>query len=137
MASLLTPRSKRRTVYSDIPDSFALSPVNSDLTRVTDELSVRQSIKNLMLTDRGERLFQRDLGSDVKALLFENANPAGFKIIQNHIKDLLKIKEPRCNVIDVTISSMLDSNQIEITLRYSIINITQIQEFSVILDRVR
>lgn len=137
MANLLTPRSNITELYSDIPNGFGFSLINGDLTKVTNEFAVKQAIKNLLLTDRGERLFQHNSGSDIRALLFENATPATFKIMEDHIRDLIKLKEPRCKIIDLTISSVLDSNQVEITFKYTIINRTEVQTFSVFLDRVR
>lgn len=137
MANILTPKSNIEELYSDIPNTFAASPINADLTKVTNEFAIKQSIKNLLLTDRGERLFQPNLGSDIRALLFENATPIGFKIMEDHIRDLIRLKEPRCRIIDLTISSVLDSNQVEITFKYTIINRTEVQTFTVFLDRVR
>ena len=64
-----------KVIYSDIPNSFVAHPVSGDVTRKRNEDSIVQSIRNLLLTDRGERLFQPDVGSDIRAVLFENISP--------------------------------------------------------------
>lgn len=137
MALLRTPLNQKREIYSDIPNTFDLSPINSDVTRVTNEEAVKQSIRNLLLTDRGERPFQRDFGSDIKSMLFEPATPIIARIMQDHIKEFIRLKEPRCNLIDVTVSAMIDSNQVEVTFLYNIINSTETLQYTLILDRVR
>lgn len=137
MALLRTPLNQKREIYSDIPNTFDLSPINSDVTRVTNEEAVKQSIRNLLLTDRGERPFQRDFGSDIKSMLFEPATPIIATIMEDHIKEFIRLKEPRCNLIDVTVSAMVDSNQVEVTFLYNIINSTETLQYTLILDRVR
>lgn len=137
MALLRTPLNQKREIYSDIPNTFDLSPINSDVTRVTNEEAVKQSIRNLLLTDRGERPFQRDFGSDIKSMLFEPATPIIATIMEDHIKEFIRLKEPRCNLIDVTVSAMIDSNQVEVTFLYNIINSTETLQYTLILDRVR
>jgi phage baseplate assembly protein W len=137
MASILTSLGKVAEVYSDIPNSFASSPVDADLTRVVNEQAIKQSIRNLLLTDRGERLFRPNLGSDIKALLFENATPVTLKLAESHIKELITLNEKRCNLISCTVSSNLDTNYVEITILFNVINRTETVEFNIILDRVR
>ena len=137
MASILTSLGKIVEVYSDVPNSFVQSPVNGDLTRVVNEQAIKQSIRNLLLTDKGERPFQPNLGSDIKALLFENVTPVSLKVAESHIRDFISIHEKRCNVIGCTVSSDIDSNAVEITILFSVINRSDTIEFNIILDRVR
>lgn len=137
MASILTALGKVVELYSDIPNSFAASPVNSDLTRVINEQAIKQSIRNLLLTDRGERLFRPNFGSDLKALLFENATPASITIAEKGVKEFIGLHEKRCNIISCTISSNLDSNAVEVSILFNVINRSDTVEFNIILDRVR
>lgn len=137
MASILTSLGKVVEVYSDVPNSFVQSPVNADLTRVVNEQAIKQSIRNLLLTDKGERLFQPNLGSDIKAMLFENVTPISLKVAENHIKEFISLHEKRCDLISVTVSSNIDSNAVEISILFNVINRSDIIQFNVILDRVR
>lgn len=137
MASILTSLGKVVEVYSDVPNSFVQSPVNADLTRVVNEQAIKQSIRNLLLTDKGERLFQPNLGSDIKAMLFENVTPVSLKIAESHIAEFISLHEKRCNIISVTVSSNIDTNAVEISILFNVINRSDTIEFNVILDRVR
>ena len=58
VVNLLTPISKKITIYTDFKKNLEISPVSLDITLVKDEEAVKESIKNLILTNRGERLMQ-------------------------------------------------------------------------------
>ena len=58
--SIITSRS---VVYSDFDLSFLKHPNTKDITILKDLDAVKQSIKNLILTSRGERPFQPTLGT--------------------------------------------------------------------------
>ena len=124
-------------LYSDFPMTMDENPVSGDLTRITNENSVKQSIRNLLLTDRGERLFQPNLGSDIRALLFENISADTLVLIQEKVKDTIEIYEPRCNLISVDATSAIDDNTVNIRVLFNVINITQPIELNVTLSRVR
>jgi len=72
VVALVTAKTKKIAIYSDFKKSLEISPVSDDLTLHKDEDAVRESIKNLLLTDRGERLMQPNLGGNIRAMLFEN-----------------------------------------------------------------
>ena len=62
MASI-TPLTRRSEIHSDFHKDLALLPGRNDIARRVNENSVKEAIKNILLTDRGERLFQPRLGS--------------------------------------------------------------------------
>lgn len=130
---------RRKTVelYSDFPMTMDPNPVSEDLTRITDEEAIKQSIRNLLLTDRGERLFQPNLGSDLRALLFENITADTLILIQEKVKDTIDNYEPRCNLISVDATSGIDTNEVRVRILFNVINITQPIELNVTLSRVR
>ena len=59
------------STFKDLSVTFKKHPVTDDLVTVKDKAAVAQSIKGLLLTRRGERPFQPDLGSGLQDLLFE------------------------------------------------------------------
>jgi hypothetical protein len=71
----ITPLTRRRELHSDFHKDLALLPGRNDIARRVNENSVKEAIKNILLTNKGERLFQPLIGSDIKSMLFENATP--------------------------------------------------------------
>lgn len=135
---MLTPTARRKTeVYSDFHKDLTQSPVNFDLARKIDEESVKESIRNLLLTDRGERLFQPDIGSDIRKMLFENITGATIEVIKDLVRTTIRNYEPRINLIGVDVLSSIDSLQIDIVITFNIINRIEPIVFTVTLDRVR
>ena len=59
--------------YSDINTSFSSHPVTKDITAITNDESVKQSIRNLIYTNTGEILYNSKRGSNIRAMLFELA----------------------------------------------------------------
>ena len=57
--------------FKDLSITFKKHPVTDDLVTVKDKAAVAQSIKGLLLTRRGERPFQPDIGSNIRKALFE------------------------------------------------------------------
>jgi phage baseplate assembly protein W len=135
---MLTPTARRKAeIYSDFHKDLTQSPVNFDLARKIDEESIKESLRNLILTDRGERLFQPDIGSDIRKLLFENITAATVETIKDLVRTTIRNYEPRINLIGVDVLTSIDSLQIDIVITFNIINRIEPIEFTVTLDRVR
>lgn len=127
----------RRILYSDISRDLDIHPITGDLTRVTNENAVKESIKNLLLIDKGEYLFRPTIGGDIKKLLFENATPDTFKVVEDLVETTITNHEPRCNVIDVSVTGSVDSHYIQIQVTFNVINLQNPVTIDVFLDRVR
>ena len=132
-----TPRTKKPVLYSDFRKDLAKSPVSNDIALLKDEDSVKESIKILILTDPGERLMQPFIGGGIRALLFENITPAVIKIIEDRVRTTVEIYEPRAELIDVTVSSNIDDNQVGVTVRFYVQSQQQPIVLNVILERIR
>lgn len=132
-----TPITAKRELYSDFHKDFTQNPVSLDLARKTNEEAVKESIKNLILTDQGERLFQPRLGSKVRSLLFDNMTPDLIISVRELIKDTLKNYEPRATIIGVDVTSSIDNNDIQITIVFNVINREEPITLTTTLTRVR
>jgi len=133
----ITPRTKGREFFSDFGSNLEIIPGRSDLARKVNEAAVKESIKNLILTDRGERLFQPEIGCNIRGQLFENATPNTILILKENIKSTLKTYEPRCVVKDVIVSGNIDRNELGVTIIFSVINSGRDSSLSIDLSRVR
>jgi phage baseplate assembly protein W len=135
---MLTPTTRRKSeIYSDFHKNMTQSPINFDLARKIDEEAVKESIRNLILTDRGERLFQPDIGSDVRKMLFENITNATIELIKDLISTTIRNYEPRVNLIGVDVITSIDSLQLDVIITFNIINRLEPVTFVITLDRAR
>ena len=137
VATVFTAKSKKITLYQDFKKDLEKSPVSSDLTVWKDEDSVKESIKNLILTNRGERLMQPNLGGNINAMLFENITPAILILIQNQVRTTVELYEPRAELIDVIASSNIDDNTVRVKIMFYITNVQQPITLDVFLERTR
>lgn len=135
---VLTPLSRRKTeTYSDFHKDLTLSPVNFDISRKIDEESIKESLRNIVLTNRGERLFQPNLGCDIRSLLFENFTPDMVITAKDMISNAIRAFEPRVELIGVDIVSSIDDNFLNIVIVFSVINKEEPLTLVVTLDKVR
>lgn len=134
----ITPLTRRKPeVYSDFYKDLTQSPINLDLARRIDEESIKESIRNLILTNRGERLFQPNVGCDIRKLLFENIAPDTIIVAKELIRTTLEAYEPRAALIGVDVLSSIDDNKISIIITFNIINRQDPISLNVTLYRVR
>jgi phage baseplate assembly protein W len=136
-ADTFTENKKKIEFFSDFVNSFAKTPFGDQLGKLTNEKSVSQSLKNLILTNLGERLFQPFVGSNVNSVLFENNTANTLSDLEFYIQNTIENNEPRVNLIQVLINSDYSENGISITLIYNLINNPEPVSFSFFLKRVR
>ena len=132
-----TPQTAKPIVYSDFYSNFDLELVKKDLLSYKNEDSVKRSIRNILLTDKGERFFNPTFGSDIRKMLFENFSPSTEQVIADLIKTAIGNHEPRANVIDVNVSGNPDQNSMYINIVFSVINKAEPVTLELILNRIR
>jgi phage baseplate assembly protein W len=133
----ISPLRKKRTLYSDFYKDLTTNPISNDLAMRRDEDAIKESLKNLILTDRGERLMQPNVGSDVRASLFENVTPVTLKILEERVRDVINNYEPRVSLIDVDVTSLYDDNRVQVTIYFYVKNSEQPLSVDVFIERVR
>ncbi len=133
----LTPRTRSQEFFSDITQDLSTIPGRTDLSRVINENAVKQSIKNLIMTDRGERLFQPNIGCDIRGSLFENIDANSMLILKENIKSTINTYEPRCNLRDVEVSGNVDTNELRVKIVFSVINSNINSSLTIDLTRAR
>jgi len=132
-----TPITAKRTLYTDFFSDFYRNPVSQDLARITNEEAVKQSIRNLLLTDKGERPYQPKLGSDIRKLLFENIMPDTVILAKQIIRETIETYEPRANLIGVDVLANPDLHTIQIIVVFNVINSEDDITLVTTLTRVR
>ena len=124
-------------IYSDLDFNFTAHPVTKDLVRRYDEDAVKTALKNLILTRNFERPFHSEIGSPIRALLFEPATPMLGVMLKQAIIDVINNFEPRVNLIDVYTNVNDDSNSIEVTIQFKLVNTERPLTLDLTLERTR
>jgi len=135
--NIKTPITKKPNLYSDFHKDLRISPISKDIALLKDEDAVKQSIKNLILTDPGERLMQPYVGGGIKGLLFENITPGVLKVIETRCRDTINTFESRAELINVTASSTYDDNTVNVFIQFYIRNVDKPITLDLILERIR
>ena len=107
--------------FKDLSVTFKKHPVSNDLVTVKDKAAIVQSITALLLTRKGERPFQPQLGCGIQNVLFEPLDYASAAIIKTEITDVLNRYEPRISVNDVLCSPDYMNNGYDVELYYTIV----------------
>jgi len=133
----ITPLTKKRVIYSDFDKQLTQHPVSGDIMRTTNEEAVKASIKNLVLTDRGERPYQPNVGCDVRQLLFEPFTEQTRTAIKTLITQTIENYETRANLIGVDVYGDIDSNELNVSIVFNVINNEEPVTLEFVLNRIR
>ena len=124
--------------YSDIDMNMGYHPLTKDLRKKTKEDSIKQSVRNLLLTSPGEKLFNPGWGCNLRLFLFEPINYMAVIEIKESVELSLKNYEPRIEVIDILVVPMLSKDGYDISLYYKLLETTTVINQTVSLtERVR
>jgi len=107
--------------FKDLSVTFKKHPVSDDLVTVKDKAAIVQAITALLLTRKGERPFQPQLGCDIQNVLFEPLDYGSAGIIRSEIKDVLNRYEPRITVNSIRCIPDELNNGYEVELSYTIV----------------
>ena len=107
--------------FKDLSITFKKHPVSDDLVQVKDKAAIVQAITALLLTNKGERPFQPNLGCDVRNMLFEPLDYGSAALIKTAIKETISRYEPRITVENILCDPDYDTNGYDVELFYTIV----------------
>ncbi len=128
---------RQEVVFSDVRGDFLENPATNDLLLYTNEDAIIQSIRNLLLTNRYERPFQKNVGSDITGLLFELDTPMTQYALKNAIIECIENYEPRCNLLNLIIIPAPELNTYIVEITFSLITSQDPVSFNLLLQRNR
>lgn len=107
--------------FKDLNITFKPHPVTGDLTVKKDEADIKQSVANLLLTIKGERLFNSKIGSGLNKILFEPLDVATATTVQKEISYVIDRYERRVNINEITTSIDYDNDGYNVELILDIV----------------
>lgn len=136
MATVNTNETSART-FKDLDLNFQIHPIRKDVNIHRAELAIINSVKNLVLTNHYERLFQPELGSNIRRLLFENIDSVVAARIEREIEETISNFEPRVQISKITAVAAPDENKYNIELEFFVINNANPITINFFLERIR
>ena len=130
--------SRNAKQYSDLDLFFGKKTVGQDVTKVTDVLAVKRSLRNLMNLEEFEKPFHPEISGGVRDLLFEPMTPITAVVLTRKIEDVINNFEPRVRLVSVRAIPDMDRNIYNVSIEFYVVNApTELVDLSVILERVR
>jgi phage baseplate assembly protein W len=127
----------RSKPYSDLDLRFKAHPNFGDVVPIKDIAAIKNSIRNILLTDYGERPFQPGLGSGITGFLFEPVSPITVALMKQNIVRALRIHEPRAQIRALDIQDRSDENAWFISLTVQLQNVSELVDVELYLERIR
>ena len=123
--------------YADLSFDFTANPQTGDVATVKDAVSVKRGIKNILLTAPMERLFQPELGSGIKNLLFEPMTPLTEQRLADACRGAIDAWEKRAEVRNIAVIPEEEYNRYRVAIKFNINNSLETEQVDVFLNRER
>ena len=123
--------------YTDIDLSFARRP-SGDVFKKTDAASVKQGVKNVLLTRVFEKPFNPDFGTRLNDILFNlDTEFDDDDEIKSEISKAIATHEPRARVVNTKVAINGERHEARATITFQIVNTAQTFAIELNLARLR
>ena len=127
----------RQPDYSDLDLDFQINPITGDINKKKGVDAVKRSLRNLIFTSYYERPFNSSIGSEVPKLLFDNVDLVTASLLEDALKRLINIYEPRVQLTGLIVFADIDNHGFNVQMEYIILNTETPATFNIFLERIR
>jgi len=124
-------------IFKDLNLDFQQNTATKDIQKITDIEAVKRSVRNLINTNHYEKPFHPEIGSNLRAMLFELMSPQMNHLISKQIENLINNYEPRCNLVEVFAQPMFDRNGYSVQISFMVNNHQEPVIVESFLERLR
>jgi len=124
-------------VFKDLNLNFQQNTATKDIQKITDVEAVKRSVRNLISTNHYEKPFHPEIGSNLRAMLFELMTPQMNHVITKQIENLINNYEPRCRLVQVHTQPMFDRNGYSVQISFYVQNYPDPVVVESFLERLR
>ena len=124
-------------IYKDLNLNFEKNTVTKDIQKITDIEAVKRSVRNLINTNHYEKPFHPEIGSNLRAMLFENLTPQMNHLISKQIELLIRNYVPRVRLVQVNAQPSYDRNGYLATISFYVLNHPEPVVVENFLERLR
>ena len=123
--------------YQDLDFDFTPNPITGDVAKVKNVTSVKRGIHNILMTENSERLFQPEVGSGLKNLLFEQMSDLTAQLLEDEVRSAIDAWENRAQIINIEVFPEEEYNRYRVAVIFRIVNDPKEQQTEVLLSRER
>lgn len=131
--SLITSRTSD---YSDIDGTFTLR-TSGDVYKKIDAAAVKQSVKNIVMTNRLEKPFNPKFGGNLQKILFELMDEDSEDLVENYVRTAIERYEPRAKVLEVDVNIPDGINTLNVRIVFQVVNSGETVTLDTRIIRVR
>ena len=124
-------------IYKDLNLAFEQNTATKDIQRIKDVEAVKRSVRNLINTNHYEKPFHPEIGSNLRAMLFELMTPQMNHVITKQIENLINNYEPRCRLVQVHTQPEFERNGYNVQISFYVQNYPDPVVVESFLERLR
>ena len=124
-------------IFKDLNLDFQQNTATKDIQKITDAESVKRSVRNLINTNHYEKPFHPEIGSNLRAMLFELMSPQMNHLITKQIENLINNYEPRCRLVQVHTQPEFERNGYNVQISFYVQNYPDPVVVESFLERLR
>ena len=122
--------------FKDFDLSFRRNPITKDVNTLKNENAIKESVKNIVRYNFYEKPFLPNYGGNITGALFENYVGGDSALIEDQIKDIINLNEPRVVCYRVVTEFNERDNDLRVEIYYLITGLPNvIDTLEVILKR--
>jgi phage baseplate assembly protein W len=105
-------------IFKDFDLNMKMHPVTGKLIVRKNQDSIKQALRSLILTDRGERPFRNQFGSDIRARLFDLMDPSLALQIESDVLLAVGNYEERAIILNVGVVDDPENNVVRVNITF-------------------
>ena len=127
----------RQETYKDVDFTFKQNPNTNDVSIKKNNESIKQSVLNMLRSNRGGRPCNIGFGANLRSYLFENMTNITAAQMSTSVNMALANYEPRIEVLNTNIQARADENEVTITVTGRVRSSNEVLDISTSIERLR
>ena len=111
--------------------------LRGDIFKKTNASAVKQSIRNILLTNFTERPFMQRFGGNLTDMLFRLSTEIDDSNLEDRIVRSIQTYEPRAQVLNINSVISPDNNEVRVTVRFLVVSTLEQDTVEINLTRLR
>jgi len=111
--------------------------IRGDIFKKSNAASVKQAVRNLLLTNYTEKPFMQRFGGNLSALLFRLSTEVDDMNLESEIINSIETYEPRAKVLNINSVISPDNNEVRVTITFQVLSTLQKDVVEINLTRLR